>query len=367
MTLTGCRCCSTPRGGPARWRHGGAGAGGHGDPAVRRRRVRRPDAGGPGDHRSRARRARTGTEPGSSPPAHRPRLALAVPRLSTRRCGWPARPRPIARDLGDPEVLGAVLLSERHLFSHPSRIDDRVRIGAELVALGRRLGRLAMTLGGCTHSPWPTSSVATSTRGATSSSASPSVLGDHSLGFFQIQVINHRANRAYPRRRPGRLRRRSPPRPFRCRWGSAPDASSPSRRSSPAAGCRPVTRSCSPGSSGPRVAPPTPGTGARWPPCRRAAGSSTMHGRRSTCCATRASRSARSIRGPSPSATWRRPPRSTGERSGRRSRPAGRRAVLRPDRRQRPVPGPAVRPGARPSVAGRRRPSGRRGATPSGR
>ena len=54
----------------------------------------------------------------------------------------------IARDLGDPEVLGAVLLSARHLFSHPSRIDERVRIGAELVALGRQLGRLAMTLGG---------------------------------------------------------------------------------------------------------------------------------------------------------------------------------------------------------------------------
>ena len=103
----------------------------------------------------------------------------------------------IARDLGDPEVLGAVLQSERHLLSHPSRIDDRVRIGAELVALGRQLGRLAMTLGG-RHAL----AVAHLERGELDAwrdefERLTAALGDHSLGFFQIQVINHRANRAY--------------------------------------------------------------------------------------------------------------------------------------------------------------------------
>ncbi len=103
----------------------------------------------------------------------------------------------IARDLGDPEVLGAVLQSERHLLSHPSRIDDRVRIGAELVELGRQLGRLAMTLGG-RHAL----AVAHLERGELDAwrdefERLTAALGDHSLGFFQIQVINHRANRAY--------------------------------------------------------------------------------------------------------------------------------------------------------------------------
>ena len=103
----------------------------------------------------------------------------------------------IARDLGDPEVLGAVLLSARHLFSHPSRIDDRVRIGAELVSLGRQLGRLPMTLGGL-HAL----AVAHLERGDLNAwrdefERFTAMLGDHSLGFFQIQVINHRANRAY--------------------------------------------------------------------------------------------------------------------------------------------------------------------------
>ena len=103
----------------------------------------------------------------------------------------------IARDLGEPEVLGAVLLSARHLYSHPSHIDERVRIGAELVALGRQLGRLAMTLGGL-HAL----AVAHLERGDLDAwrdefDRFTTVLGDHSLGFFQIQAINHRANRAY--------------------------------------------------------------------------------------------------------------------------------------------------------------------------
>ncbi len=103
----------------------------------------------------------------------------------------------IARDLGDPEVLGAVLNSARHVFSHPSRIDDRVRIGTELVELGRRLGRLSMTLGGL-HSL----AAAHYERGDLAAwhdgyERFTSVLGEHSLAFFQIQAIVYRAHRAF--------------------------------------------------------------------------------------------------------------------------------------------------------------------------
>ena len=62
-----------------------------------------------------------------------------------------SRAESIARDLDDPEVLGAVLLSTRHMVSHPRHLDQRIRIGVELKELGRRLGRLAMTLGGAPH------------------------------------------------------------------------------------------------------------------------------------------------------------------------------------------------------------------------
>jgi DNA-binding CsgD family transcriptional regulator len=107
------------------------------------------------------------------------------------------RAEAIARDLGDPEVLGAVLLSERHLLSHPSHLDDRVRIGNELITLGSEVGRLSMTLGGM-HAV----AVAHLEGGDLDSWRAAfdrftSLLGDHSLGFFQIQTINHRAIRAY--------------------------------------------------------------------------------------------------------------------------------------------------------------------------
>jgi DNA-binding CsgD family transcriptional regulator/predicted secreted protein len=107
------------------------------------------------------------------------------------------RAESIARDLGDPEVLGAVLLAARHLLSHPSHIDDRVRIGQELISLGNQLGRLSMTLGGM-HAV----GAAHLERGdlddwRAAFERFTSLLGDHSLGFFQIQTIMHRAHRAY--------------------------------------------------------------------------------------------------------------------------------------------------------------------------
>ncbi len=103
----------------------------------------------------------------------------------------------IARDLDDPEVLGAVLLSARHLVSHPGRIDDRVRIGAELERLGRQLDRLAFSLAGVA-----TQTAAHLERGELGAWVKGFVrfhalLGDRSLGFFQLQAINHQAVRAF--------------------------------------------------------------------------------------------------------------------------------------------------------------------------
>lgn len=105
----------------------------------------------------------------------------------------------IARELDDPEVLGAVLLSARHLVSYPGRIDDRVRIGAELERLGRRLDRLAFSLAGMV-----TQAIASLERGDLGDWAKRfdrviELLGDRSLGFFQIQTTVHQAFRAYLR------------------------------------------------------------------------------------------------------------------------------------------------------------------------
>ena len=107
------------------------------------------------------------------------------------------RAEAIARDLDDREVLGAVLLSARHLLSHPAHLDERVRIGVELVELGRELGRLAMTLGGL-HALGG-AQLERGDVGAWRATFDRMIaaLGEHSLAFFRVQTINHRANRAF--------------------------------------------------------------------------------------------------------------------------------------------------------------------------
>jgi DNA-binding CsgD family transcriptional regulator len=138
--------------------------------------------------------------PGASPERARLQVDLAshwryVDIDEARRMA--GRAEEIARDLGDPEVLGAVLNSARHVFSHPSRIDDRVRIGTELAELGRRLGRLSMTLGGLhalAAAHYERGDLAAWREGY---ERFTSVLGEHSLAFFQIQAIVYRAHRAF--------------------------------------------------------------------------------------------------------------------------------------------------------------------------
>jgi hypothetical protein len=107
------------------------------------------------------------------------------------------RAEAVARDLADPEVLGSVLLAGRHLLSHPGRIDERVRVGAELEALGARLDRLSLTLAGV-----GTLAAAHLERGqieewVAAFARFQALLGERSLGFFRLQAISHQANRAF--------------------------------------------------------------------------------------------------------------------------------------------------------------------------
>ena len=250
-------------------------------------------------------------------------------------------------------------------MSHPSRIDDRVRIGAELVALGRQLGRLAMTLGG-RHAL----AVAHLERGELDAwrdefERFTAVLGDHSLGFFQIQVINHRANRAYLEgdlAAAEAIAAETVPLSMGIGAGRvfAEWAIVASRRLQ----ARDEELLARYGRAASR-------SSDAWYRCSLAAvqaRSGQLDDARSTLDVLRDE--GFPIRQIYP---WSvavsdlaEAAEVTGEAAGRRPRPAGRRAVLRPDRRRRPVPGPAVRPGARPSVVGRRRPSGRRGVRRAG-
>ncbi|MET0459894.1 MAG: AAA family ATPase [Ilumatobacteraceae bacterium] len=108
-----------------------------------------------------------------------------------------ARAEEIARDLDDPEVLGQVLLSVRHMVTHPGQQGERIRVGVELLELGRRLGRLAMSLGG-SH----TMAITHLHRGDLRAwrdefDRYADLLGDRNLGYYQIQLINHHATRAH--------------------------------------------------------------------------------------------------------------------------------------------------------------------------
>ena len=107
------------------------------------------------------------------------------------------RAEAVARQLDDPELLGSVLLAARHLFSQPGRIDDRIRIGAELELLGRRLDRLPFTLAGVGTLATTHLERGQLTAWSQRFERFVELLGDRSLGFFQIQAIVFEAHRAY--------------------------------------------------------------------------------------------------------------------------------------------------------------------------
>jgi DNA-binding SARP family transcriptional activator len=108
-----------------------------------------------------------------------------------------ARAEAVARQLGDDAVLGDVLLAARHLVSHPSRLEDRIRLGTELEALGRRRNRVVFRLAGvgtlaATHLERGQLAAWTETW-----ERFTTLLGERELGFFRLQALNHRANRAF--------------------------------------------------------------------------------------------------------------------------------------------------------------------------
>jgi DNA-binding CsgD family transcriptional regulator len=107
------------------------------------------------------------------------------------------RAEAIARELGDPDLLGGVLLNARHLVSHPGRLDDRMRIGIELERLGRQLGSLALTLAGLSAQAYVHLARAALDTWIEQFDQYLALLGERGLGFFQLLGINHRAQRAF--------------------------------------------------------------------------------------------------------------------------------------------------------------------------
>ena len=102
----------------------------------------------------------------------------------------------IARSLGDPDVLGFVLLGTRHIGRHPSRLEDHLRRGVELEQLGQRSRSVALTLAGLNAQ-----ALLHLERGELSASFERSdrffrLLDDRHLPFFQITARIQRAARA---------------------------------------------------------------------------------------------------------------------------------------------------------------------------
>jgi hypothetical protein len=103
----------------------------------------------------------------------------------------------IARALGDPDVLGFVLLRTRHVGRHPRRIEEHLRRAVELEDLGRRSRSLILTLGGLTAQ-----TLLYMERGELGVASERSdrfarLLGDRNLPFFQLIALRQRAMRAF--------------------------------------------------------------------------------------------------------------------------------------------------------------------------
>ena len=102
----------------------------------------------------------------------------------------------IARTLGDPDVLGFVLLGARHIGRHPSRLEEHLQRAVELEQLGQRSRSLALTLAGLNAQ-----ALLHLERGELSASFERSdrffrLLDDRHLPFFQLTARIQRANRA---------------------------------------------------------------------------------------------------------------------------------------------------------------------------
>jgi class 3 adenylate cyclase/DNA-binding CsgD family transcriptional regulator len=102
----------------------------------------------------------------------------------------------IARHLGDPELLGSVLLGARHISRHPSRMAEYERIGVELEALGQQLSSLALTLAGISVQTLTHLERGDCDRWMAGQQRFVRLLGDRSLPQFQLIAHVNRASRA---------------------------------------------------------------------------------------------------------------------------------------------------------------------------
>lgn len=102
----------------------------------------------------------------------------------------------IARELNDPEVLGAVLLGVRHVGRHPSRLESHLVRAVELERLGDRLHSRALTLSGINAQ-----ALLLAERGDLAGSFErwdrvAELRGDRHLPFFELMTVLDQAWRA---------------------------------------------------------------------------------------------------------------------------------------------------------------------------
>ena len=101
----------------------------------------------------------------------------------------------MARRIGDPALVGSVLLGARHVGRHPSRLPETMGIGLELEALGDRLSSLALTLAGVSVQTLALFEQGELARWRQSQQRFERLLGDRTMPQFQlIALINRAAN-----------------------------------------------------------------------------------------------------------------------------------------------------------------------------
>jgi hypothetical protein len=103
----------------------------------------------------------------------------------------------IARAVGDPDVLGFVLLRTRHVGRHPRRLEEHLQRATELEALGRRSRSVVLILAGLNAQ-----ALLYLERGELGMSFERGdhflqLLGDRHLPFFQLTAHLQRAARAF--------------------------------------------------------------------------------------------------------------------------------------------------------------------------
>jgi hypothetical protein len=103
----------------------------------------------------------------------------------------------IAREIGDDDVLGHVLVTVALSGNHPSRLEEAERVATELLRLGAQLRRMALTLHGTFRQ-----ATANFERGELDAwrdacGRAERLLGDRSLSLFRVFVLSNRAKRAF--------------------------------------------------------------------------------------------------------------------------------------------------------------------------